>query len=514
MMRGYELLLMASLVLAGCHSGPNLASHAMLPPSTLGSIPSPSQLDAGVPGTGQASGTKQASSLNRVLGADYSDELANAHVARHAATYSCALAGEPDSIAFCIFELNPGILSEDGLISAVLVESEWAAQLPATPDGLWVGVPDYIRDRWTWLGPVSDEAVWLDLTSYALRGRPGANHLAVVNCAPSTVELYALNIQSAVAVPDLESSWLYYTRYDEENPALGTSIIRIQPGLAGPPEVVLQGTASESYFYPRIRFTYSTGDSYLVYALNSGGDNEVWSANLDGTNPQPLCQDAGVNYLPGAFDSYTDNSTYLEQNAQGRYNLFAVDGESGTASLLTRLQDHILHVTWDNSTACNYAVIYSLRVDGPPVRSVIAYSQAWNPPPFEYEPDVLIDNGMESAIMPSYFEIIDSLGQPLPNIVFCSRGRAGNRFALYWYAWRGDLIDDGILHTIAVVPDSDLLSPSVSPRGKWLAYVATEPGVDRGVLNLTDFLSITNPASDAVTLDVQVTGQVVWARDQ
>ncbi len=505
-MRGLTLLLLVSFLLAGCDNAPSPASHAALPPATLDMIPSPSQLGATGSGSEPAPSAKFSSVVQRIYGDDYSDAMANAQVTRNAATNSCTLSGQPGSMAFCIYELIPGTFTEGVLASGILLESEWLVEPPLAPDGLWVGVPDYVRDRWVWVGPVSEEAVWFDLSTYELFGRVGETHLVAVNCAASEVELHTLNLDVGNGAPEQDASWLYYTRYDEENPALGTSIVRLQPGLASPPEVVLQGTLTASYFCPQI--FRSAGEYYLLYALNDSGDNEVWSAELDGANPQPLCMDAGRNYLPGDYNWYTGNNMYLELNAQGRYNLYATEFASGTTGLFTRPQDLILHVTWNDSTAADFAAIFSLRVDGPPVRSVIAYASAWGLPPFAAPPEVLIDNGSESAMMPSYFVLTDSFGHGQPGIVFTSRGRDCERYALYWYAWQGAIIDEGTLRTLAVDPALDLISPAVSPRGYWLAYIAKLPAADRGTLYMTDFLTVTNPASDATALDTNVTGQM------
>jgi hypothetical protein len=131
----------------------------------------------------------------------------------------------------------------------------------------------------------------------------------------------------------------------------------------------------------------------------------------------------------------------------------------------------------------DFSAVFTLRVDGPPVRSVVAWLNANDTPPFEYPPDVLIDNETEIALQPYPFTLINGLGLINGSLVFSSAGRASSTYDLFWLRWEGSQISQGQIIPLIVDPEVDLLSPAVSPRNGWLAYIAQERA-DRGAFTL------------------------------
>ncbi|MBN2081565.1 hypothetical protein JW859_05075 [bacterium] len=504
-MRVLSALLLLCCCLVGCRAS-NPTPVTFDPAQKFSEIPRPSELvNAAAAASGTAALKQTSNVVDRIPGSAFVQTLPYPNTEHHEDTYSCALDGSTGSLAYCFFEYDLGqILS----VAGVLAELEWADAEPDAPEGVWVGLPDYASDSWYWFGPCGAPAQWIEAPPAELYGNLLPGYVVVVNCAPTTVELYGVGLRCTYDTDPGDNSILYYAHYNPAEPTFGTSISRMQPDLSLEPELLLAGTETVSYALPRI--AHDDDVDYLAYAYNDGGSWQIWRANLDGTGPVPLFDDPGVDYLPGDWDPNGDVCTYLQLNAEEEYNLMAHDIATDTTGLLTRYEDFVMNSMWLDNLGGDFRTVFTLRVNGPPPRNVIAYVLASGVPPFESEPVVTIDDGSEIAIQPYPFYLRNGAALARNYLVFASQGRATNTFDLFRDDSPYSINDHGSIHPLIVDPTMDLKSPAVSHRSGMMVYVAAEPGADRGTMYLTDFLTASHPDSTVTWLADEVTGQVIF----
>jgi hypothetical protein len=503
-MRAIVVLLTACLLI-GCGGGTEPVAAQFNPAHEFSALPRPSQLmQAGVPHA--TSAVKQASTtVNRIPGEDFADFLPSPNVVRHEDTLSCAMEGRIGELAYCFFEQTK---PTEYTFSGLLAEFDWAVAAPEPPAGIWIGLPDYANDTWAWFGPASSDPEWIDTSAAGFHGQMDYGYIAAVNCSAHEAELYAIDFRTYYEEDQPDPSLLYYSHSNPAEPTSGTSISRVQPGLGGEPELIFAGTATESYASPRIAHVDDV--DYLAYAYTDGGAWQVWLAALDGTDPVPIYADPGVNYRPGDWNENGEACTFLELNPAGRYNLNAHSIPSDISGLLTRDEDFVMNSWWLDCNGLLYANVFSLRIDGPPARSIIAYAAANDVPPFEYSPITVVDDGAEIAILPYPFVLRNGLNQYDGNLVFSSRGRASETFDIFWLSWPGAQITSGFLTPLIVDPETDLRSPAVGERTGLMAYIAQEPGEEHGSLYMTDLFEAGNPDAAVTWIADEVSGQMVW----
>jgi hypothetical protein len=193
-----------------------------------------------------------------------------------------------EQLSYTLFGIS-ALIDSPATMDKLSLEIDWDDGVPSeTGAGFYIGLADYVNNRWIWRGPVRSADELLDFSTANLGNFPLGTHLsnmALVNFSSSTARLRYVNFSTSHPDDTGGDEALFYISDDG-----GSSIQRASVGdLDHPAQLLYGGTAVT---LDNLQLAQEDGLSILVFDRQvDGGYWEVWQAGLDGAAPQPRYSD-------------------------------------------------------------------------------------------------------------------------------------------------------------------------------------------------------------------------------
>jgi len=499
------VLLVASL--AGCRSAAPVPLPPFDPAQAFAALPSPNELLSAQPHHANAAVKQTSSHVVHMCGDLFSDAPAAQNVTRNELKHTCVLDGETAELTYCFFSLHTDYLNATSdFIDAVSAEIDWPTKVPDAPEGLWLGLPNYTAGRWDWYGPLSETPQWLEPAGGQIRGQAGSECFAFVNYSSGNATLKSLNLSCSDDEEEAEE-YLYYCGLDAAHPEYAASLWLVNADGLSNPDPQSYGSEDKTESEPCFAMFNNQQAIGFAMAATAADPTSIWWQEISTGTGHEFRTEAATNIVPAGWRS--DGGAYLWRKLlpTGVWQLMVTDIVLSGDAQVTFPDLNIVSAAWyDSETEADYSAIFSMRIEGPPTRCVIACVRVDGELPNMEVPQVIVDNGTESAIDPLPFTMHDGQGELCYGFVYSTRPTPGDTNELF--AWLGGPDDDvdprPLLHDEA----NNLRYPAVSPDGTRLAFVSFAPGANTGTLYVTDFI---NPnLSTAALLAEEVTSRAVW----
>ncbi|MBN2081383.1 hypothetical protein JW859_04155 [bacterium] len=483
----------------GCRSASTVADDTPDPYAAFSALPRPSELSARQAAASEAP-ARSVSNLILMSGPSYTDDPLPSNVER--GEDYCALYAETSELTYAFFMLANTVLQDADELTHVSADLSWPGEgdAPQAPYGLYLGLPDYDADVWSWVGPVAEDAGWIDVADRNLSGTVGPEYIVAVAFAPTAniVNLYNLAFRHTSVDSEAGNEWIYYTHEDPAEPTFGGSISRARPD-GSEVDHLFVGSETIDNFSPVI----TTGaERRLAFAHNSGGYDEIWRSQLDGTAPSVLMAIPDTDLVPVGWHPQGASFIFLRREAlELYYDLWARDIDAGVNGILHNESEIVKYAVWDTSNDYRFS---ALAVIGNP-DTRLAYVWSEGPLPVESYMDSIVPNALDEYFMdPAPYVIANGLGDTLCG--FLCTIRDGNALWLVDFPHRSDA--DASVDDYLVSAEDNLRSATVSPDGTRVALIRCPAGELSGTLVVTDFV---NPdLASAVEIATDVTGDVIW----
>ena len=495
------LLLILACSIAGCQGsgspGPGQDDGDTPIASLLGALPSPSELSARHAAASEAP-PKSVSNVMMMYGASYTDDPLPSNVSRVGT--ELWLYAETLELTYAFFTVGNTFMQSMEQFTGVWTQVDWETGQPQAPHGLYIGLPDYDADTWSWVGPVTGNGGWIDVSDRNLRGTIGPEYLAVVAYAPTNnlFELEKLAISHTSVDGTLGNEWLYYTHENPAEPTFGTSISRVRAdGSEIDPLFIGSETIENSH--PVIT---QGAQRLLAFAHSNNGPFEIWRSGLDGSTPSVLMSLPDEDLLPVGWHPEGESFLFLRRSQLVLwYDLWARDVGEGVSGMLHPENLVVREAAWDPSGGSLFSAII---VSGNPDTRL---SFIWDNGPLpvgEFPNDIILNLPDTHFMEPAPYAIPDGQGGVFSGII-CTL-LADSTYKLLNGAGSSDNIDWNYNYIVSA--EYNLRSAAVSPDGTRVAFVRCEPGESSGTLVVTDFVE---PDLDTATeLVDNVQGDVVW----
>lgn len=503
-----SLLFLAVLFTCAGSCGPAAERpQAFDPAQAFAALPSPNELLLIQPRLGSAAAKQASRNVVRMCGDQFNNVPEPQNVTRDELKHTCILDGETATLTYCCFFLEWDYLSSvSDYIDAVSAEINWPGKPPQAPEGIWLGLPNYPAYRWDWYGPLTEAPQWIDPAGGQIRGQMGGECVAVVNYSNGSATLKAINMVCA-SDTDVPDEYLYYCGLDADNPSINSRLYRVNADGLSLPESCGYADAGDTCSEPCAGRVADKLAICYAFADTAADKTAVWWLDIETGLHSVLRSKHDVNIVPAGWRG--DGDVYLIRQLlhTGAWQLMVEDTVLGEEAAMTPEDVSILTAAWyPGESWIDYTAIFSMRIEGPPTRSVIAYCSVDGELPDQELPQVIVDNGTESAIDPQPFSLWDGEAGWCLGFVYSTRPSPEATNELF--AWFGGPEDDVDPRLLVHDATHDLRYPAVSPDGTRLAYVAFVPGADSGTLYVTDFIC---PDADAALLLAEdVTSCGVW----
>lgn len=490
-------LLMLALALCGCgRSGVKPDSGT---PSFAG-IPAPSQLTHVTPPR-STSGSHAV--MNRTMvapGEAYSvlpGYNANAELGPDG---DAILHGSTSALSYTMYEVSSNKLTDLATISEIGIDVRWDGGDPAAPESVFIGLPDHDKDRWVWFDTreLSGQQMY-DISPLNLHGLNPAgglnSYIAVVNYSSQDAHVDELRLRFKLPSTVDGDEYLYYTQRDPgATIPLFASIARVD-NVGGTPQILIATDNATTFYAAPVVCDY-LGAWSLAYARQIiGGKAESWLSDMNGGSPTLITADPSDDVYPCGWN-YGDNHALLIHFNTGSGQLWAANGTPGFVEYgrLSQPADNVGNAVWDLSmdTSFNeYAAIASMEIDSFDSRYGIV-SYAGNSPFNIDAPHALVFPGVtEDSRDPFMVELSNFFGDSEYWIYFASRNRDDATYNIY----RLNRITTAEVEPVVVDAAYELRYPTISPNGKYLAYMRAPAGStfsDNSEIVVADLLDPTN----------------------
>lgn len=501
----YLLILTLLAVFAGC--GAVAGKTETTQPSGLRSFPSPLELGAKAPGR-RASGSDAATvRLLQSDGAEYAPWPGYSNNAEVSGSDALLHAMDGD-LSYVMYQLGTPLVDNTDTLTDLRLDFSLSGP-PFYPDGLYIGLPDLVKDHWVWIDAEEAHGKVLSIENLNLHGadplaQPNGCFIALVNFSSSeaTVSRVALRFKTPETVEGDE--WLYFT---EAPAATLPGVSRITPDGATVESIVPgegSGVDAAEFGVPQVA-NYS-GTWKLDFAKSGSFPPQLWRSDLDGTNRTAIHDDAGAAYNPAGHLDGTDRGLFTAVFGYPNYELWASDGVN--EGRLSRAGDLVLEATWDLSLnpAFEYGAIASMRVDAVNSKYGLVSFSGSGPFPIDSTPtDVYTRLAAESAFDPEMIEYASLSGDPRYCLYFAANNRDDATLNIYRVRYPG-----GEPEAVVVDANYEFRFPAVSPNGRWLAYTRVPAGSSvytTGELLITELL---DPGAGPQVISPQCLYELSW----
>ncbi|GEM_PF-2759158 len=485
------IALLTALLLPAC-GGPDAGPLGSEDPTAaFAAFPSPLELNRG--GAADEPVSKGVSTVILMSGGSFTEDPPSSNVSRMGD--ECWLYGQTLELTYAYFELAGTVLQGGEYFTHVLVEIDWEYGNPQPPEGMYIGMPDYERDAWHWLGPVTQSGVWMDISDLGLRGNVGTEHVIVVAFHLGLLAVEQLAFRHTSLDHTEGNEWLYYEHDTPDVPGAGTSISRARPD-GSEIDHLFVATPAVALSRPVI----ATGDSdRLAFARSEDGVKEIWRSELDGSAPAMLLAIDGESVLPVGW--HPDGSSFLFLRGEvSDYDLWARDIGEGVNGILHPESEVVWDAVWDTSNDYLYSAIVVNR------GTDTNFHYIWSEGPLPVtEPSTIIFESLEHCVddEPAPYAISDGTGGSNCGFVFTHHD--GEDWMLYRYPAASDA--ESYPEFYLESSDQALYQAAVSPDGTRIALLHGERGEYEGTLLVTDFL---DPDLDTALEIAQHVQDVVW----
>ena len=507
-MKRIAILMLATLL---CSCG-KTATAPELAAQTFG-LPSPVALSRNAPEISR-SVSSSLGALNRTLvspGSDYvpwANYSANAEVSGTEAI----IHGNTTALNFVYYPVPSPTVDNTSRFMQLELDFDWVGSAPAAPEGLYIGIPDQIKDRWIWFDAADANGKWVYLGDMNLPGPdpavvPFGSFFAVVNYSARDVTLHQFAIRYNTATNVDGDEYIYYTSHATGDIPMALSVSRVP--VAGGPEELIQETDNFSVVYGLPFVVDYHGVWQLTYTrvLVPGGNSEVWMSGLDGTFPIAIATATGEDVFPGGWEYNADRGLFLRSDTVTQ-DLYAFHDtfESGRLSMAGGTFGKSV---WDltiDTAIIGYAAMTSKQVDALNDYYNIVRVNGNSPFPINAAPGLLYTPlATEDARDPDMVELAKLSSEPRYYTYFASRNRDDATYNIYRAVGLS-----GEVEPVIIDPTQDLRYPTPSHDGRYLAFKRVPPGASEYAIGELVVVDLMHPNTSEVVLATNNAGQMSW----
>jgi hypothetical protein len=472
------------------------------PTPVLGSIPAPSALTHVTP-SHTASGSHAV--LNRTLvapGESYAvlpGYNANADLGPDG---DAILHGSTTALSYAMYEVSSNKLTDLATISEIGIDVRWDGGDPTAPQSVFLGLPDHVNDRWVWFDTreLTGQQMY-DVSTWGLQGLDPAgglnSYIAVVNYSGQDAHIDELRLRFALPTTVDGDEYVYYTSRDAAASAsIFTSVSRVG-NSGGAPEILFEAdeAAPSAYLGPTV-VDYQ-GNWRLVYTKDLfTSPAESWLCDMEGNGSVLAGTDGSDDIYTGGFNYGDNHGLIIHFNTGSLSELWAVDSNIASFEYgrLSQPGDVIQTAVWDLSvdTSINeYAAIASVEIDTFDSRYGLMSYVGNGPFDINAPPSLVFPGTTEDSRDPFMVELSNFFGDSEYWIYFASRNFDDATYNIY----RMNRITAAPPEPVVVDPAYELRYPTITPNGKYLAYMRAPAGstfADNSEIVVADLLDPTN----------------------